>query len=123
MNHCPHCQSIKIVKNGKTYYGKQNYKCRSCILLPSKIKWLIVDNAKMDEFRIRILDQYWITKDSDNKTDLCSHGLINLKINESTISDESDDDWTISTAGLMLLRTVESDHTDNNIYPVIQHCG
>jgi len=30
MNHCPHCQSIKIVKNGKTYYGKQNYKCRSC---------------------------------------------------------------------------------------------
>lgn len=30
MNSCPHCQSIKIVKNGKTYYGKQNYKCRSC---------------------------------------------------------------------------------------------
>ena len=30
MNKCPHCQSIKIVKNGKTYYGKQNYKCRSC---------------------------------------------------------------------------------------------
>ncbi len=30
MNSCPHCRSIKVVKNGKTWYGKQNYKCRSC---------------------------------------------------------------------------------------------
>ncbi|PHN02381.1 IS1 family transposase [Flavilitoribacter nigricans] len=27
---CPSCQSIKIVKNGKTYYGKQNHKCKDC---------------------------------------------------------------------------------------------
>jgi insertion element IS1 protein InsB len=30
MNNCPHCQSIKIVKNGKSWYGKQNYKCWNC---------------------------------------------------------------------------------------------
>ncbi len=30
MNRCPHCQSINIVKNGKTWYGKQNYKCHFC---------------------------------------------------------------------------------------------
>lgn len=30
MNHCPHCQSVKIVKNGKSWYGKQNYKCHGC---------------------------------------------------------------------------------------------
>ncbi|MDB5264365.1 MAG: transposase, family, partial [Adhaeribacter sp.] len=30
MNSCPHCQSTKIVKNGKTWYGKQNYKCHHC---------------------------------------------------------------------------------------------
>lgn len=30
MNNCPHCQSVKIVKNGKTWYGKQNYKCQNC---------------------------------------------------------------------------------------------
>ncbi len=30
MNHCPHCQGTKIVKNGKTWYGKQNYKCHTC---------------------------------------------------------------------------------------------
>jgi insertion element IS1 protein InsB len=27
---CPHCSSTKIVKNGFTYYGKQNHKCKSC---------------------------------------------------------------------------------------------
>ena len=27
---CPHCQSNKIIKNGKTYYGKQNHKCKNC---------------------------------------------------------------------------------------------
>lgn len=27
---CPHCGDTKIVKNGKTYYGKQNYKCKNC---------------------------------------------------------------------------------------------
>ena len=27
---CPHCGSTKIVKNGFSYYGKQNYKCKHC---------------------------------------------------------------------------------------------
>ena len=26
---CPHCHDEYTVKNGKTYYGKQNYKCRN----------------------------------------------------------------------------------------------
>jgi len=30
MKNCPHCQGVKIVKNGKSWYGKQNYKCRHC---------------------------------------------------------------------------------------------
>ncbi|MFD3002778.1 hypothetical protein ACFS7Z_20580 [Pontibacter toksunensis] len=30
MTTCSHCHSLKIVKNGKSYYGKQNYKCRYC---------------------------------------------------------------------------------------------
>jgi transposase-like protein len=30
MLHCPSCQSIKIVKNGRIHNGKQNYKCRDC---------------------------------------------------------------------------------------------
>jgi len=27
---CPHCRSTKVVKNGLTYYGKQNHRCRHC---------------------------------------------------------------------------------------------
>jgi|GEM_PF-2098276 transposase-like protein len=27
---CPKCQGTKIVLNGKTYYGKQRYKCQNC---------------------------------------------------------------------------------------------
>lgn len=27
---CPRCHSHKIIKNDKTYYGKQNHKCKSC---------------------------------------------------------------------------------------------
>ena len=27
---CPHCSSDNVVKNGFTYYGKQNHKCKNC---------------------------------------------------------------------------------------------
>lgn len=27
---CPHCQSVNVVKNGLTYYRKQNHKCKIC---------------------------------------------------------------------------------------------
>lgn len=30
MLNCPSCTSGKIVRNGKTYYGKQNHKCKNC---------------------------------------------------------------------------------------------
>ena len=30
MKECPHCHSTNFVKNGKTYYGKQNHKCKYC---------------------------------------------------------------------------------------------
>jgi len=28
--HCPNCLSPKIKKNGSTYYGRQNHKCKVC---------------------------------------------------------------------------------------------
>lgn len=27
---CPNCESDHVVKNGRTHFGKQNYKCRGC---------------------------------------------------------------------------------------------
>ncbi|WP_190944774.1 IS1 family transposase [Nostoc flagelliforme] len=28
--HCPKCNSNKIVKNGRTHYGTQRFKCQKC---------------------------------------------------------------------------------------------
>jgi transposase-like protein len=30
LKECPHCHSTNFVKNGRTYYGKQNHKCKNC---------------------------------------------------------------------------------------------
>jgi len=42
---CPDCYSHKIKKNGKTYYGKQNHKCKDCA------RQFVIDNHHtVDEF-------------------------------------------------------------------------
>lgn len=75
-------------------------------------------------FSLKLLDQYWIDKNPQNTTDLCSHGLISLTVNEVVISDEQDVDWTVSTAALALLRTLNTDFIDSDQYPpLIPHCG
>ena len=74
-------------------------------------------------FVIKILKQYWVDGDPDNTDDLCSHGLIYLKINDMVITDEKDDDWTVSTTALQLLRTLKTDRELNSDEPMIQHCG
>jgi hypothetical protein len=52
---------------------------------------------------------------------LCSHGKIYLKVYEKIITDDSkDDDWTTSTAALMLLRSLKEAHIkDSNGFPMI----
>lgn len=77
----------------------------------------------MPNFKIRIINQYWINEESECKSDLCSHGLLYLEIGDQIISDEKEDDWTISTTGLMLLRTINTEHTVDESYPIVQHCG
>lgn len=77
----------------------------------------------MKLFEIKIIDQYWIEKDLNDPNDLCSHGLIQLNINGMTISDDKDDDWTIATSGLQLLRSVKFGHKKNIDQPMILHCG
>ena len=74
-------------------------------------------------FEIKILDQYWIDKETNNQTDLCSHGSLFIKFNDTIIADENDGDWTISTTALQLLRAVENNHEVNTHYPMVQHCG
>jgi hypothetical protein len=56
------------------------------------------------KFILRILDQRFLTEDF---TDVCSHGPIYLKVNDTVISDEDDGDWVINEAALSLMRTVK----------------
>jgi len=78
----------------------------------------------MGQFKIKILDQYWVDKNPNNKDDLCSHGLLSITADELTITDENDIDWTLSTTGLTLLRTLSNDFISaDSSYPIVQHCG
>lgn len=45
---CPHCQSIKIKKNGHTHYGKQNYQCNECgrQFVDSGQDWFVSESEK-----------------------------------------------------------------------------
>ncbi len=75
----------------------------------------------MDKFEIKILSQHWrLDNDPDDKEDMCSHGKIYLKIEDGVFSDESEEDlWSISVTGLMLLRTLNGDHTFYDDWKVI----
>lgn len=74
-------------------------------------------------FELEIVKQYWINDDLEDKYDLCSHGLVYLKIGNNVITDEYDVDWTISTAGLILLRSLKLGLDHKNDPPVFQCCG
>jgi hypothetical protein len=74
------------------------------------------------EFEIRILRQHWIKDDGlDDKTDLCSHGVLYLKIGNEILSHS----WCISVSGLYLLRTLKQDYSigdfDNYLVPCCGH--
>jgi len=77
----------------------------------------------MSDFEIKVIDQYWINElDSCNEYDLCSHGHIYLKINDTIITNKLESDWTLSTTALMLLRSCFNDRDKLN-EPIILHCG
>ena len=59
---------------------------------------------------MRILKQYWLSGEPDEPEDLCSHGLIFLKVDDVVVSDESDKDWGISESALALLRSTRYGH-------------
>lgn len=45
---CPHCNGSQTKKNGKTHYGKQNYKCNPCNrqFVEGGQDWFISDSTK-----------------------------------------------------------------------------
>ena len=82
-----------------------------------------VSSNIMTDFSIKIINQNWICE-TDNESDLCSHGQFELIIgNEKILSLEDDLDWTISTSTLNLLKCIESNHLANENFDLILHCG
>ena len=79
------------------------------------------------EFEITILRQHWINDDGfEDKSDLCSHGALYIRIGDEVLSDLESDSWTLTAAGLYLLRTLKTDYNildfGNDLIPCCGHC-
>ncbi|WP_170295584.1 hypothetical protein [Chengkuizengella sediminis] len=60
-------------------------------------------------FHISIVNQHWI-EDKNEEVDLCSHGQINLRVNNTIITaPDLDEEWGISESALSLLRSLRQD--------------
>ncbi len=61
----------------------------------------------MNNFELKILELHWLAN-TDEKTDLCVHGKVYVKIGNEVISDK--DNFTLSSTALYLLRSLQSDY-------------
>ncbi len=62
-------------------------------------------------FEIEIIQQYWIGGVVKDDEDLCSHGDLYIEIGGEVLSDgSSGSPWTLTAAGLYLLRTCFEDY-------------
>jgi hypothetical protein len=78
------------------------------------------------DFEIRILRQYWIRDDGkDDKDDCCSHGEVYIRIGSEELSNKETGAWSLSTAGLYLLRSLgqdcQFDEFSNQLVPCCGH--
>jgi hypothetical protein len=77
----------------------------------------------MGSFEIKLRNQCWCSDEPASVLDGCSHGGIELTINGVLIVAASDDEWTVSTSALQLLRTVFEDHVGGPHKRLVLHCG
>ena len=73
-----------------------------------------------DNLDIKIISQGWIEK---SEFDLCSHGIFELTIGKENILNKSDNEWTISTSVLQLLRCIEPNSEIKKDFEAIMCCG
>lgn len=82
---------------------------------------------KQTDFELKVLRQHWILDDGkDDKSDLCSHGEVYIKIGSEELSNKESGSWSLSTAGLFLLRSLYQDcqieEFSNQLVPCCGHC-
>lgn len=65
-------------------------------------------------FKLELLTTHWISEQETHR-DLCAHGQVRVIIGDEIVSDQTGDEgWTISTTALLLLRTLQRNHTKEN---------
>lgn len=77
---------------------------------------------------LRAVEAGWLPGRPDDGSDQCAHGTVSLTVGDQTLVDPSDGEFTLSAAGLYLLRTLGDDHragdalTDGNfLFPCCGH--
>jgi len=76
---------------------------------------------------LHLHDPQWVRGTADDPSDLCAHGRVELRVGDTVFVRPEDGVWTVSAAGLFLLRSVQADHplqgkvlAANNLFPC---CG
>lgn len=76
---------------------------------------------------LKAKDLQWITEVKDDPDDQCAHGMIDFRIDDYSFVTPDDGILSVSAAALFLLRSLSSNHDENN--PVAEdsqlfpHCG
>ncbi|MET3565127.1 hypothetical protein ABIC47_000598 [Leifsonia sp. 563] len=77
---------------------------------------------------LRAVEVGWLPGRPDDGSDQCAHGTVSLTVGDQTLVDPSDGEFTLSAAGLYLLRALGADHragdglTDGNaLFPCCGH--
>ena len=56
----------------------------------------------------------WIKGVEDDPQDQCAHGRVEFRVNNTVFVKPEDGSWTVSAAGLYLLRTLSLDHNEQD---------
>jgi hypothetical protein len=64
----------------------------------------------LNVFKIELLKIHWL-ENINEEDDLCAHGQVRVRIGKEFIADDQNDNWTVSAMALLLLRTLDQNHT------------
>jgi hypothetical protein len=66
-----------------------------------------------NQFSIEVRELHWLGEESP-QCDLCAHAQVKVEIGGETILEFSESNWTVSATALLLLRTLNRNHTKDN---------
>ena len=93
------------------WMGSEDGYARFCQNLKERLKEQ-AEQTKHLAIELRAQDLRWVTDKPDDHADQCLHGAIYFSIDGTAMILPEDGEWTLSAAGLFLLRTLEHDHTE-----------